>query len=217
MSSLGDTVGPGCRRTYLWDAATWLRLRLRYPGACTGLAVVGGLSHPPSTVGAHPGSGRAPLCRARHRAPREPTPRSGCLIHLREPTPRSGCLVRLREPTPRSGCLVRLREPTPRSGCLIHLREPTPRWGCLVRLREPTSRSVCLVRLREPTPRSGYLVRLREGGRGGAGCVWGGGGGEACPVCSDPQHGDQPTASTLALWWLKFGPTGDRCDMVSAT
>ena len=25
---------------------------------------------------------------------------------------------------------------------------------------------------------------------------------------SGPQQGVQPTASTLALWWLKFGPTG---------
>ena len=35
--------------------------------------------------------------------------------------------------------------------------------------------------------------------------VWGAG---ACPMFSGPQQGVQPTASTLALWWLKFGPTG---------
>ena len=86
---LGHLRGPGVSLSWILGVPSIeplfrLRLRLRYPGACTGLAVVGGLSQPPSTVGAHPRSGRAPLCRARHRAPREPTPRSGCLVRLRE-------------------------------------------------------------------------------------------------------------------------------------
>ena len=122
----------------------WLRLRLRYPGACTGLAVVGGLSHPPSTVGAHPGSGRAPLYRARHRAPREPTPRSGCLVRLTEGGGGGG-------------------------GAELGVGG------------------------------GGVAVPCRGGGGGGA---------KACPVFSGPQQWVQPTASTLALWWLKFGPTG---------
>ena len=50
-------------------------------------------------------------------------------------------------------------------------------------------------------------------------CVWGGGvsrylvegggGSKSLPPAFWPQQGVQPTASTIALWWLKFGPTGD--------
>ena len=59
------------------------------------------------------------------------------------------------------------------------------------------------------------------GPRGGVGVLglspsrcffcWGGGGGGQQRVCSPVSWsptGNRPTACTLALWWLKFGPTG---------
>ena len=63
-------------------------------------------------------------------------------------------------------------------------------------------------------------VRVR-GHAGGGGCrvcfrsgpisVGGGGGlgaAKGLPPCFLVPKGNQPTACTLALWWLKFGPTG---------
>ena len=64
----------------------------------------------------------------------------------------------------------------------------------------------------------GAGVRGHAGGGGGGLCwacfrphfCWGGGGGGAAKgllPCFLVPKGDQPTACTLALWWLKFGPT----------
>ena len=51
------------------------------------------------------------------------------------------------------------------------------------------------------------------GGGGGGGFRWpchlgGGGGAKGPPPIYWSQQGGQPTACTLALWWLDFGPTG---------
>ena len=37
----------------------------------------------------------------------------------------------------------------------------------------------------------------------------GGGGGKSLPCVLQPSTRGQPTACTLALWWLKFGLTGE--------
>ena len=68
--------------------------------------------------------------------------------------------------------------------------------------------------------RPAVRVRGHAGGGGGAGLLlvpphfcWGGGGVGAAksllPSFLVPK-GNQPTACTLALWWLKFGPTEDK-------
>ena len=97
---------------------------------------------------------------------------------------------------------------------------------CRVTMRVPVPE---VLDLQRPPPfREGRIVvchvqREREGCAGGRGeavgsvtrpvqfCV--GGAGVACSKRSAspdswPPTGNQPTACTLALWWLKFGPTG---------